>query len=793
MSLRDIKFWAVIAAVVVLITGCQPARPFYFGEDGDLSHYKGVATEVDYPDVNADTIPDVSASQLPLTLANPEPKEFWPLRLEEAVRCTLQNSKVMRTLGGTVQNNLQGIVQNAPSPLLQGPAAAQTVYQPAIQESDPRFGVEGTLSNFDTQWSTSVFWQKNDHPVNANFSGLLANVLQEDAAQFQTQLAKVTANGDRVFFRNNTNYDMNNNPTNLFPAFWTTNFEAEFRHPFLQGAGVQFNRIAGPSGIPGVGGFTNIPGVYNGVAIARTNVDIAIADFEANIRNVVNDTENAYWELYFSYRNLDAVVVGRDSALSTWRKVKALYDAGARGGEAEKEAQAREQYFLFRGQVEVAVSNVYEVENRLRYMMGIAPTDGRLIRPADDPTTAKVDFDWSEILVEGLARYPELRRQKWVVKQRELQLIASKNFLLPRLDFDGTYRWLGFGQNLWETGRSVDPFNNAMQSLTSGQYQEWQMGFQANIPIGFRAALSGVRNAQLQLARERAVLQDQELEVVHLLSSTIRVLERTYQLTETNFNRLIAARVNVEAVRAAYDTDTVTLDLLLDAQRRLAVAQSDYFRSLVDYNQAIHFVHFRKGSLLEYNNVYLAEGPWPGKAYFDARKRARERDAGLQINYGFFQPNVFSRGPINQKVGNNDMMFNTSTDGSGTPPQPVPETLPTPPGGSTPADGAGTQDVTRAVPPRSAGQAGAPRQNVAFGSAPQGRGAGANNLSYDWGSVDRSIQAPGTNMTTARPPASIYQTSFNAPPSERSLLADEVDANNTPYRVNRAAPVRSGP
>ena len=128
-------------------------------------------------------------------------------------------------------------------------------------------------------------------------------------------------------------------------------------------------------------------------------------------------------------------------------------------------------------------------------------------------------------------------------------------------------------------------------------------------------------------------------------------------MTETNFNRLIAARVNVEAVRAAYETDTVTLDLLLDAQRRLAVATSDYFRSLVDYNLAIRTVHYRKGSLLEYNNVYLAEGPWPGKAYFDARKRARERDAGLQINYGFIQPNVFSRGPVNQKMGNGDMNY----------------------------------------------------------------------------------------------------------------------------------------
>ena len=98
--------------------------------------------------------------------------------------------------------------------------------------------------------------------------------------------------------------------------------------------------------------------------------------------------------------------------------------------------------------------------------------------------------------------------------------------------------------------------------------------------------------------------------------------------------------MNVRAVKAAYDTDTVTLDLLLDAQRRLAVAESEYFRSLVDYNVAIRTVHLRKNSLLEYNNVFLAEGPWPGKAYFDADKRARERGAGILVNYGFFQPLV---------------------------------------------------------------------------------------------------------------------------------------------------------
>ncbi len=87
--------------------------------------------------------------------------------------------------------------------------------------------------------------------------------------------------------------------------------------------------------------------------------------------------------------------------------MKALYDAGAHGGEAEKEVQAREQYFLFRAQVEAAVSHVYETENRLRYHMGISPTDGRLMRPTDEPTTVHVDFDWDDIKVETLTHMPE--------------------------------------------------------------------------------------------------------------------------------------------------------------------------------------------------------------------------------------------------------------------------------------------------------------------------------------------------------------------------------------------------
>ncbi len=641
---------ALLVAAVGALPGCAPQQPFYLFEDGDLSHYVERATEIEYPDVDPNTLGEVDGSSRPLSLQNAEPREVWDLSLEEAVQTSLANAKVLRRLGGSV-SPLSPVDY-----LMQNPAFVATVYDPAIAESDPRQGVEAALSAFDTQLRSSAFWEKNHTPQNIAgvFTQFRPTVFEQDLGTFQAQLQKTSATGGTWAVRHNVRYDLNNQPvydpvsgqgSRNYASDWNVNLEAEMRQPLLQGAGVQFNRIAGP-------GATS--GLYNGVMIARVNTDIALADFEAGVRDTVGDVENAYWELYFAYRNLDAVVAGRDSALTTWRRIHALYKIGARGGEAEKEAQAREQYFQFRNAVEQALHRLYAGESKLRYMLGLAATDGRLIRPTDEPTSAKVVFDWQETLGEALARNTELREQKWVVKRREMELMASKNFLMPRLDAVGRYRWLGLGNDLLNADGSsnfLDADSSAYASMTSGDFQEWQLGIEFSMPLGFRREMAGVRNAQMILARERARLQEMELELSHQLSHYIREMESQYVLTQTNWNRRAAAQRQVQAVAEAYDTGTVTIDVLLEAQRRLAVAESDFFRSVVDYNTAIMQVHSHKGSLLEHSGVYLTEGPWPAKAYFDAHRRARERDAGMYLDYGFTRPSVISRGAIQQSAG----------------------------------------------------------------------------------------------------------------------------------------------
>jgi len=690
------QLWVAITSLTLVAGGCAPRQPFYFFEDGDLSHYVGEIQKLEYPDGEQEPLAEAAGTVEPLTLANPNFDNIWELSLEEAIRTALENGKVLRNLGGRFGSFGGPRPQTGEPPvsLLTNPNATPSIYDPAIAETDPFRGVESALALFDAQLSSSLTWERQNRPQNVGGIGtqIFQQQLLGDTGNWTTGIQKKTATGATFGFSNSTLYDNNNSPIRQqgVPSTWTTNYDFTFNQPLLQGAGVTYNRIAGPDS------FENLYGrpVFRGVLLARVNADISLAEFEAGVRNLVSDTEQSYWELYFAFRNLEARKAGRDSALEAWRKVHALYVEQSRGGEADKEAQAREQYFFFRSEVEQALTDVYRCENRLRYMMGISASDGRLIRPSDEPTTARITFDWQQSLVEALSRSAELRKQKWVVKQRELELTAAKNLILPRLDMVGRWRFLGMGQELVNQdyrpyeANGLDPLGgtDAYSTLFSGQFQEWQAGAQFLMPLGFRRELATVRHHQLQLARERARLQDEELEASHALVEAVRSVDANFALAQTNFNRRVAAERQVEAVQAAYEANTVTFDQLLDAQRRRADAESAYYRSIVDYSRSISQLHFRKGSLLEYNGIFLAEGPWPGKAYFDAHRRARQRDASLYLDYRHSRPGVFSRGAISQnfaELGADAPATQLPPRDPATRAEPVPASLPSAPGGSS--------------------------------------------------------------------------------------------------------------
>lgn len=657
MNRRSRPAISLLLCGLVLQSGCRPMQPFYFNEDGDLSHYVGVATELDYPDIDEQTPDDILATRPPMTIDNFQDYAFYDISLEEVTRIALENSDVIRTMGGRITDGGQGIATAVPNIISNNPNAAVTTYDASLVESGngtatgspfSGTGVEAALAEFDAQLDSSIIWQKNDRPQNFGGFGaaIFATDLSQDLANGTIGVTKTSADGTTWEFRHNTNYESNNNfGSRVQLSDWVTNFEAGFTHPLLQGRGTQINRIAGPQTFQQSAG--GLPNSIDGVIIARIREDVTLADFKQAVRDQMREIEQAYWELYFAYRDLESRKVGLNSSLETWRVSNANLAVGR--GSAGDEAQTRTQVFQFQAQLETALTQLLRAEANLRYQMGLPATDGRLIRPMDEPTGAAVHFDWAAILPEALVRRSELQQQKWNVKRRELELIASRNQMLPRLDAVGRYRWLGAGDDwLNSGGTGVPPFgdgSNAFEVLTTGDYQEWELGFQLSMPLGFRNALAGIRHFQTLLARERAVLRTLESEISHQLSHGVRDIDHNYRLTATNLNRRAASEDEVAAIQVLYDVGTTRIDVLLQSQQRRADAESAYYRSLVDYNIAIMNVHFYKGSLLEYNGVYLAEGPWPNKAYFDALNRARRRDASWELNYGFTRPDVISRGP----------------------------------------------------------------------------------------------------------------------------------------------------
>lgn len=639
----------IAAAALVLSSGCvYVVGPQH--SDLNQAHYQAVATEIDYPQVSSPPDQQAASTLPPWTVDDIDVAQFRDLTLEEAVQTALINTRVLRDLGARI---------------LDAPDVVGTTFDPAIRETDGRFGVEAALSAYDAMFSVDALHQHNDRAINNQFLGGGTNVLRQETATVRTELNKTAMTGTEFALRQITDYDDNTAPGNLFRSSWNTNVELGIRQPLMQGAGVNYNRIAGPNATPGF---------LNGVLLARVNTDISLADFEQGVTRFVSNVENVYWDLYFAYRDLDAKIKARDAALETWRRVKALNLAGRVGGEEENEAQALEQYYRFQEAVQTALSGrlvegtrdnngsragtfrgldgVQVAERRLRLLMGLPLADGQLLRPADEPTFAEVVFSWESLVPEALERRVELRRQRWLIKRQELELAANRNFLMPQLDAVGLYRFRGFGKDLFRQhdGSVNGQFNNAWGNLGDGDFQEWQLGANLTIPIGYRQAHSAVRNSELRLARERAVLAEQERDVILNVSDSVGETKRAFAVVKTSINRMEAAQRQFDVLQDKFNKELISdLDLVLEAQRRYAEAESAYFRSRVEYALALKNVFYSKGSLLETSQVYLEEGPWPFSAYRDAEQRIpiHERDLS-QIYRGPHAPVTVSGGEYQQ-------------------------------------------------------------------------------------------------------------------------------------------------
>lgn len=603
---------------------------------------------------------DVPAPEMtgpPATLRDFESLKPHPITLEDAIRATLQNSKVLQKLGGAV---------------VSAPTGVSTIYDPAFTASNPQLSTEAALSAFDAQFASSMYYAHSERRFNNAFIGGGANSIISNTGTFRTELSKATAVGTTFTLRNSTDYSKNNSPANLFAGAWDTVTVAEVRQPLLAGAGIDVNRIAGPNATIGN---------YNGVLVARIREDLSIADFEAAVRDLVRDTEQTYWQLYFAYQDLDTKIQAQESFRKLWVYYRKRLNAGV--DRPDDEAQARQQYFNFRAQVQNAIvgsstsGGLYATERNLRRLMDLPLSDGTILRPETPPAIAPITFDWDHSQQIAMENRVELRRQRWTLRQRELELVAAKNLSQWRLDMVANYGWRGFGDNF--VGNQ-----GAVKDLFTGDLDDWQFGLEFGGPVGRRTGYVAVRNAEINLARDRARLEEQQKQIMTNLANAYSEVDRAYAQIRTAVNARIAIQEELEPKRRRVEAGTDNIFFLLDVEQRAAIAESAVHQAIADYNVALLNYTYQSGTLLSNYNISLDECPSQARLYEAA-----------QIKATFFEPGdarqihrTVSAGWYPGAPQNYGMLTGTTQEGTLEAPVEIPpvDTMPTTPESVVPSD-----------------------------------------------------------------------------------------------------------
>ena len=159
-------------------------------------------------------------------------------------------------------------------------------------------------------------------------------------------------------------------------------------------------------------------------------------------------------------------------------------------------------------------------------------------------------------------------------------------------------------------------------SIQPGNYNNfvtWQLGFTFQAPLGMRSPLANTRQAQYILLRARAYLQQIVHQTTHSLARFFLEIDANYKQFKTASRLRAAAALRLDAQRAYYEEGRITIDRFLDGVRLYATAVATEAQYKTTYNISIVALEEAKGTLLAYDNIAVAEGPHPRKAYIQAR------------------------------------------------------------------------------------------------------------------------------------------------------------------------------
>jgi outer membrane protein TolC len=482
----------------------------------------------------------------------------------ESVQMTLQ-----RAIQFAVEHNLE--VQQAR--IVPGISEAQLVAAEAA--FDPVF-----FANFD--------WQYLDTPRPQITPGLSAafGSNQSETTKLETGIRKPLPSGAEIravttFNRNYANPSFFGSPGNSQFTYDDANILLGITQPLLRNFGSDITR--------------------SNISLARNARGQSVQDLRKALLTAAADTEEAYWNLVFSRQRLLIQMRLLGLTVDDYEKLHAREQhdvSGVRLTEAASFVEIR------RGEVIRARQEVRQASDALKRLINSPdlPLAGEtMITPSDVPADLPIKYSLLDAVTTALRQRPELQRAILEIDDASIRMQVADNARLPVLNLSGAIRYNGVGNSI----------PHAYETVTDGNFIDYLVGAQFEMPLGNRAAEAGFTQRKLERQAITMNYQRAAQDVLLDVKNALRQLNTAYELIGTSRAARLSASDNLRAIEAQEEGAALTpeflLDLKLTTQQRVADTETQEYKALTDYNTAVAKLYQAMGTLLQRNNINFTD------------------------------------------------------------------------------------------------------------------------------------------------------------------------------------------
>lgn len=324
------------------------------------------------------------------------------------------------------------------------------------------------------------------------------------------------------------------------------------------------------------------------------------------ILETVGQVETAYWELVLTRELLRIREFGVRLAVEQLEVNTNLVEVG-RAVEGIVMSAAAEVATRRADLVDAQAAQRQQTLDLVRLLNPeAAEPDEVIFEPVDPPEVAKVDVfpDVSEEL--GLMYRPELAQARLELANQDLEVVRTKNGLLPRLDAFASYGRTSLGED-WSGARAF---------LDEDDFDNYRYGLEVQVPILNRAERARYTRARLSQAQAESSIDNLELVISTVIHKAAVNVERWWQRIGATWEAVQARREELRVIQDRYSVGLATNLDVLEVQRFFIAAQVEEATARVRYIQALVALYRAEGTLLDRRGIALdMASDEPLKAY----------------------------------------------------------------------------------------------------------------------------------------------------------------------------------